>query len=87
MQSNILTERDSSLYHGIKKLWQSEVEFWRTATMPEYYLYSVPNSIFNVIEYYLVENPGDLATLRQYLKDGNRIKDFDGIQEIRSKNN
>lgn len=86
MQSNIVTERNSSRYYGIRKLWNCEVENYKTQVMPEYYLYEVPNSIHNVTEYYLVENPGDLATLRQYLKDGDRVKDFDKIQEVRTKN-
>ena len=86
MEHNIVTERNSSLYYGIKKLWRSEVEFWQTATMPEYSLYEVPNSIHNITEYYLVENQSDLETLRQYLKDGNRVKDFNYKKEIRIKN-
>lgn len=85
MEHNIVTERNSSLYYGIKKLWRSEVEFWRTATKPEYYLYEVPNSEYQRTEYYLVENPSDLETLKQYLKDGNRLNDYKYKVEVRKK--
>ena len=80
--ANIAMDVQGSIYHGIKKLWNSEVSTWKQATMREYYLYAVPNSVYNELEHWLVETPGDLATLREYLKERGRTKDFDKIEKI-----
>lgn len=77
---NLKTEANHSVYHGIKKLWADEATFWKNVVNPEYILYQVPNSIHKTNEFWLVEQPSDLKTLERYLKDVERSKDFDCIQ-------
>ena len=71
----LTTECGSTVYHGIKKLWQSEAKFWKKVINPEYYLYRVSNSNRAVDEYWLVEQPSDLKTLERYLRDSKRPKE------------
>lgn len=75
-ESAISIDFDHTIYHGIKKLWPSEIDFWLRASNREYQLYRVPNSKQNINEYWLVEAPGDLATLKYYLDKVNRKEDF-----------
>ena len=77
---SLKTEAGSSVYHGIKKLWTNEVNFWKGVVNPEYFLYQVPNSKYNTYEYWLVEQQSDLKTLERYLKEVERPKDFKDIQ-------
>jgi len=80
----IETKSNCSTYHGIRRLWKAEVEYWLKALpYTTHSAYRILNSNYqNLEEYWIVEKDEDLPTLRQYLKDYDREQDFNKIQKV-----
>lgn len=80
---NIATEFGGCIYHGIKRLWNAEIDQWHQGlSIATYSLYKIPNNNYNIIETWVIESPNDMITLKTYLKEVNRPQDFDKMEKI-----
>ncbi len=80
----ITTEAHGTIYHGIKRLWTSEIKNWQyNCTKEKYSMYKLPNCRSNNIdEYWIIEDNQDLNTLKAYLTKYERDQDYKKLQKI-----
>ncbi len=83
-RSLITIKANNCTYHGIKRLWSCEVdEAIKELPYNSHSIYKLVNSNYNLVEHWIVEKEEDLLTLKRYLKDYNREKDYKKREKIK----